>query len=82
MYGLPSYGEMDITAFVAITFTVLFGIMFGDLGQGAVLAVGCFIPVSYTHLDVYKRQPAGGAIPLGERTACQRQVPLPLRGGE
>ena len=26
--------------------------------------------------------PAGGAIPLGERTACQRQVPLPLRGGE
>ena len=43
MYGLPSYGEMDITAFVAITFTVLFGIMFGDLGQGAVLAVGGFI---------------------------------------
>ena len=34
---------MDITAFVAITFTVLFGIMFGDLGQGAVLAVGGFI---------------------------------------
>ena len=42
MYGLPSYGEMDITAFVAITFTVLFGIMFGDLGQGAVLAIGGF----------------------------------------
>ncbi len=43
MYGLPSYGEMDIPAFVALTFTVLFGIMFGDLGQGAVLAVGGFI---------------------------------------
>ncbi len=40
MYGLPSYGEMDITGFVAITFTLLFGIMFGDLGQGAVLAIG------------------------------------------
>ena len=43
MYGLPSYGEMDITACVAITFTVLFGIMFGDLGQGAVLAIGGYI---------------------------------------
>lgn len=43
MYGLPSYGEMDITEFVAITFTLLFGIMFGDMGQGAVLAIGAFI---------------------------------------
>lgn len=43
MYGLPSYGEMDITGFVAITFTVLFGIMFGDMGQGLVLAVGGYI---------------------------------------
>lgn len=39
MYGLPSYGETDVTAFVALTFTVLFGIMFGDLGQGIVLAL-------------------------------------------
>ena len=39
MYGLPSYGETDVTTFVAITFTILFGIMFGDVGQGAVLAV-------------------------------------------
>lgn len=43
MYGLPSYGEMDITGFVAVTFTILFGIMFGDMGQGAVLAIGGFI---------------------------------------
>lgn len=39
MYGLPSYGETDITTFVALTFTVLFGIMFGDVGQGLVLAL-------------------------------------------
>jgi V/A-type H+-transporting ATPase subunit I len=39
MYGLPSYGETDVTTFVAITFTVLFGIMFGDVGQGLVLAI-------------------------------------------
>ena len=42
MYGLPSYGETDVTTFVAITFTVLFGIMFGDVGQGAVLALVSF----------------------------------------
>lgn len=39
MYGLPSYSDIDITAFVAVTYTVLFGIMFGDLGQGLVLAL-------------------------------------------
>ncbi|MEA4964209.1 MAG: V-type ATPase 116kDa subunit family protein [Oscillospiraceae bacterium] len=37
MYGLPAYGETDVTAFVAITYTLLFGIMFGDVGQGLVL---------------------------------------------
>ena len=37
MYGLPNYDETDVTAFVAVTFTVLFGIMFGDVGQGLVL---------------------------------------------
>ena len=39
MYGSPSYTDIDVTAFVAITYTVLFGIMFGDLGQGFVLAI-------------------------------------------
>lgn len=39
MYGLPSYDEPDPTPFVALTYTLLFGIMFGDLGQGLVLAV-------------------------------------------
>ncbi len=39
MFGLPSYNEIDPTAFVAITYTLLFGIMFGDLGQGIVLSI-------------------------------------------
>lgn len=43
MYGLPSYNDIDITAFVAMTYIVLFGMMFGDLGQGLVLAIGGFI---------------------------------------
>ncbi len=39
MYGLPRYTEIDPTAFVAITYTLLFGIMFGDLGQGLVVSI-------------------------------------------
>ncbi len=43
MYGLPSYNDIDITAFVAFTYTLLFGIMFGDIGQGLVLMLGGFL---------------------------------------
>ena len=39
MYGLPSYNGINPTSFVAVTYTLLFGIMFGDLGQGLVLAI-------------------------------------------
>lgn len=40
MYGLPAYNEMDPTMFVALTYTLMFGIMFGDVGQGACLILG------------------------------------------
>lgn len=33
-YGSPVYGAIDPTPFVALFFTLLFGIMFGDAGQG------------------------------------------------
>jgi V/A-type H+-transporting ATPase subunit I len=39
MYGLPSYNEVDPTMFLALTYVFMFGMMFGDLGQGAVLAL-------------------------------------------
>ena len=35
-YGSPLYGTLDPTPFVAVFFTILFGIMFGDAGQGLV----------------------------------------------
>ena len=35
-YGSPLYGTIDPTPFVAVFFTILFGIMFGDAGQGLV----------------------------------------------
>ena len=40
MYSLPDYTEIDPTPFLAITYCLLFGIMFGDLGQGALLFIG------------------------------------------
>ncbi|GAB6393111.1 MAG: V/A type ATP synthase; V/A-type H+/Na+-transporting ATPase subunit I [Treponematales bacterium] len=36
-YGAPLYGTIDPTPLVAVFFTLLFGIMFGDSGQGLVL---------------------------------------------
>lgn len=39
MYGLPLYGTFDPTVFFAITYSFLFGMMFGDLGQGFVISV-------------------------------------------
>jgi len=36
-YGIPQYGTVDPTPIVAALFTLLFGIMFGDVGQGAVI---------------------------------------------
>lgn len=43
MFGLPSGKDIDVTVFVAITYTVMFGIMFGDFGQGIVLGIAGFL---------------------------------------
>ncbi|MDO4952644.1 MAG: V-type ATPase 116kDa subunit family protein, partial [Synergistaceae bacterium] len=34
LYSLPSYDEFDPSAFVALTFALFFGFMFGDVGHG------------------------------------------------
>lgn len=39
MYGLPGYDEIDPSLFMAITYCLFFGIMFGDVGQG----IGLFV---------------------------------------
>ena len=39
MYGLPNYQELDPSIFMAFTYCLFFGIMFGDLGQGLGLAL-------------------------------------------
>jgi len=47
-YGLPDYTFVDPTIFVAVSFLVMFGIMFGDIGHGVVLAlIGWYIGYRY-----------------------------------
>lgn len=50
MYGLPAYDEFDPTIFVAVTYTLLFGAMFGDAGQGICLVIGGAILYRYKKL--------------------------------
>lgn len=38
-YGLPRYDELEPTLFVAISYVLMFGFMFGDVGHGIVLGV-------------------------------------------
>lgn len=56
MYGLPSAKEIDPTPLLAVTFILMFGFMFGDVGQGLVIAL--------LGLALYKikRMPLGGVM--------------------
>jgi len=38
-FGTPSYGEIDPTLLMAITFPIFFGLMFGDIGHGFLLLI-------------------------------------------
>lgn len=40
MYGMPAYNEIDPTIFVALTYSFIFGAMFGDVGHGLLLLIG------------------------------------------
>lgn len=52
MYGLPAYGEMDPTWFVAITYSFIFGAMFGDAGRGLLLFIGGLLLYKLKHIDL------------------------------
>lgn len=43
MYGLPAYNEIDPTILIGITYSFLFGFMFGDVGQGLCLLLGGYL---------------------------------------
>lgn len=52
LYGLPAYNELDPTIFVALTYTLIFGIMFGDVGQGLCLVIGGFLLYKIKHINL------------------------------
>lgn len=56
MYGLPSAREMDPTPLMTITYMLMFGFMFGDVGQGAVIALLGFF------LYRFKKMALGGVM--------------------
>ncbi len=56
MYGLPSPKEMDPTPLLAITFILMFGFMFGDVGQGAIISIAGLL------LYKIKKMPLGGVM--------------------
>ena len=62
MYGLPSYTEIDPTKIVALTYILMFGIMFGDVGHGLILAVGGFILYKIKKMDLAGIMAAAGVV--------------------
>lgn len=42
-FGIPRYHEIEPTLLMAVTFLVLYGIMFGDIGHGLLLAILGFV---------------------------------------
>jgi len=71
-FGVPNYFELDPAVFWLFTFPIIFGLMFGDLGQGAVLAA--LASVGY----LYKRRGVKG----GELTTYMLEgAPLFIMSG-
>lgn len=52
MYGLPAYNEIDPTIFVGLTYAFIFGAMFGDVGQGLLLAIGGFLLYRFKKINL------------------------------
>lgn len=51
MYGFPKYKEFDPTSLFAITYTIIFGIMFGDLGQGFLIFLSGIFITKYKKIE-------------------------------
>lgn len=54
MYGLPTYRDIDPTFIVSVIYSMLYGLMFADLGQGLVLGL-------FGYFYMYKRR----GMPIG-----------------
>lgn len=56
MYALPQYGRFDPTAIMSVFYTIIFGLMFADVGYGAILVIGCLAGLRFLHLKDSMRQ--------------------------
>ena len=65
MYGMPRYGEIDPTGFVAVTYVLLFGVTFGDLAQGILVSIHGSLICKLKKLDIGRI-----LIPCGVSSAC------------
>ena len=55
-YGTPPYRKIDPTLMMTVSFPVMFGFMFGDIGQGMILALLGFFLGFYLKIDeVYRK---------------------------
>lgn len=54
MYGVPRYREIDPTSFVAFTYVLLFGIMFGDVGHGFIVVLAGLLMWFIKHMPIGK----------------------------
>lgn len=55
-YGIPSYGKIDPSLLMSISFPIIFGLMFGDVGQGLVLVALGYIIGFHLKLDESPRR--------------------------
>ena len=60
--GMPANSEIDPTPLTALTFVVMFALMFGDLGQGLVLAAIGVVLKYYAHKKGRESMGAAGGI--------------------
>lgn len=60
-YGIPHYGEIDPTPLFALTFLLMFGMMFGDVGHGAVIALASWLARHRLQSFAYFGIAAGGS---------------------
>jgi V/A-type H+-transporting ATPase subunit I len=61
-YARPRYGELDPTILIAITFPLLYGTMFGDVGHGAVLGLFGLLLMSRKVKSLQSFAPLGGLL--------------------
>ena len=76
MYGLPSYNELDPTILIGITYSILFGFMFGDAGQGLCLLIGGFLLYRFKKIRLAGFPAAACSPPYSD---CSSEAFLDLR---